>query len=103
MATKPGEGATLPAPVRLIIERSYGVGVADIFLAAVPLGVVALVAVPLLRELPLGTRTGIELAEEARRDADEVEPETEPVAGQAGATALDFQGALPAGGGRERA
>jgi EmrB/QacA subfamily drug resistance transporter len=54
--------ATLPVPVRTVVESAYGEGVADIFLAAAPLGLVALVAVLLLREVPLGTRSGIELA-----------------------------------------
>ena len=54
--------ATLPAPVRTVVESAYGEGVADIFLAAAPLGVIALVAVALLREVPLGTRSGIDIA-----------------------------------------
>lgn len=82
--------ATLPAPVRLVVERSYGEGVSTIFLAAVPLGVVALVAVLLLREVPLGTWTGIEIAEQERR----AQAAEEPV-GQAGGTALDWEGATP--------
>jgi len=52
--------ATLPAPVRTVVESAYGEGIADLFLIAVPLGLVSLVAVILLHEIPLGTRSGLE-------------------------------------------
>jgi MFS family permease len=52
--------STLPAPVRTVVEQAFGRGIADLFLIAVPLGVVALVAVLLLHEVPLGTRSGME-------------------------------------------
>jgi MFS family permease len=59
--------STLPAPVRTVVEAAFGEAIADLFLIAVPLGVVTLVAVLLLREVPLGTRSGIEqrLADDA--------------------------------------
>ena len=50
---------TLPAPIRTVVE-SYGDSVADLFLYCVPLAVVALVAVLLLQEVPLGRRSGLE-------------------------------------------
>jgi hypothetical protein len=59
--------STLPDAIRTIVESSYGEAIADLFLVAVPLGLVALVAVAFLREVPLGTRTGLEL----RRALDE--------------------------------
>jgi len=52
--------ATLPAAIRTIVESSYGEAIADLFLIAIPLGLVALVAVMFLKEVPLGTRTGLE-------------------------------------------
>ncbi|MEA2240606.1 MAG: hypothetical protein QOD24_162 [Solirubrobacteraceae bacterium] len=52
----------LPAPVAQIVERAYGTGIAEIFLVAAPLGLVAMLAVALMREVPLGTKSGIELA-----------------------------------------
>lgn len=56
---------SLPVPVRTVIESAYGEAIGDIFLAAVPLALVTLVAVSLLPNAQLGTRTGIEqLAEE---------------------------------------
>ncbi|HEU4974431.1 MAG TPA: MDR family MFS transporter [Baekduia sp.] len=67
----------LPAPVAHVIEHAYGIGVGEIFLAAAPLGLVALVAIALLREVPLGTKSGIELTHRPEAPAD---AEAEPVA-----------------------
>lgn len=52
--------STLPEPIKTIVEASYGEGIADLFLIAVPLGVVALIAVLFLKEVPLGRRSGVE-------------------------------------------
>jgi EmrB/QacA subfamily drug resistance transporter len=52
----------LPAPVAHIVEHAYGTGIAEIFLVAAPLGLVAMAAVALMHEVPLGTKSGIELA-----------------------------------------
>jgi hypothetical protein len=51
---------TLPGPVKDLVERAYGDGIADLFLVAVPLALVALVAVVFLKEVPLGTKTGLQ-------------------------------------------
>jgi MFS family permease len=51
----------LPAPVAHIVEHAYGTGIAEIFLLAAPLGLVAMAAVALMHEAPLGTKSGIEL------------------------------------------
>jgi EmrB/QacA subfamily drug resistance transporter len=56
---------SLPAPVAHVIEHAYGSGIAEIFLVAAPLGLVAFIALVLMREKPLGTKSGIELAKEA--------------------------------------
>ena len=58
--------STLPPPVASVVEHAYGVGVGEIFLAAAPLGLVALVAVALMHEVPLGSKSGIELTREQR-------------------------------------
>ncbi|WP_169738329.1 MDR family MFS transporter [Patulibacter minatonensis] len=63
-STIPDVGA-LPVPVREVVEHAYGTGVAEIFLIAAPLGLVAFAAVWFLREKALGTKSGIELAAEA--------------------------------------
>ncbi|PGH43012.1 MFS transporter [Micromonospora sp. WMMA1996] len=44
---------TLPAPIRAVVESAYGHGAGDIFLAAAPFGLLALIAVVLIREVPL--------------------------------------------------
>jgi EmrB/QacA subfamily drug resistance transporter len=53
--------STLPGPIRTVVEASYGQSVADLFLVAVPIALVALVAVLFLKEVPLGHRSGVEL------------------------------------------
>ncbi|WP_428961482.1 MDR family MFS transporter [Micromonospora fluostatini] len=43
----------LPAPIRAVVEGAYGHGAGDIFLAAAPFALIALIAVSFLREEPL--------------------------------------------------
>lgn len=52
--------ATIPEPVKTIVQSSYGDAIAELFLIAAPLGLVALAAVLFLREVPLGERSGLE-------------------------------------------
>ncbi|MFK0028856.1 MULTISPECIES: MDR family MFS transporter [Streptomyces] len=61
---------TLPAPVRAVVESAYGHGVADIYLYAAPVALVALVLTLLIKEVPLRTTGGLQEAV-ARRTADE--------------------------------
>jgi EmrB/QacA subfamily drug resistance transporter len=56
--------STLPPAVARAIEHAYGAGIGEIFLLAAPLGFVALVAILLIRERPLGHQSGIEMATE---------------------------------------
>jgi EmrB/QacA subfamily drug resistance transporter len=56
--------STLPAPIAHVIEHAYGAGIGEIFLLAAPLGLVALVALLAIREVPLGRKSGIELTTE---------------------------------------
>ncbi|MDX6307799.1 MAG: hypothetical protein QOI06_845 [Nocardioidaceae bacterium] len=51
---------TLPGPVRSVVESAYGQGIGEVFLAAVPLGVIALVAVIMLPNAKLGTKSGVQ-------------------------------------------
>ncbi|MGY4912180.1 MFS transporter [Micromonospora aurantiaca (nom. illeg.)] len=44
---------TLPGPIRTVVESAYGHAAGDIFLAAAPFGLLALIAVVLIREVPL--------------------------------------------------
>jgi EmrB/QacA subfamily drug resistance transporter len=63
-ASKVPDVGSLPAPVAHVIEHAYGTGIAETFLVAAPLGLVAFLALLLLRETPLGVKSGIELARE---------------------------------------
>lgn len=52
--------ATLPGPVRQVVEHAFGLGVAELFLIGAPIALLALVAVVALREVPLGRASGLE-------------------------------------------
>lgn len=47
--------ASLPAPVRVIVENAYGDAIGDVFLVAVPFAVIAVIAALLIKEVPLRT------------------------------------------------
>jgi len=51
---------TIPEPIRGIVEDAYAAGVGEIFLLAVPMAFIALVATLFIKEVPLGRRSGIE-------------------------------------------
>jgi len=50
----------LPEGVRVIIESVYGQAVADIFLVAVPLAIITIIAILFLPNITLGNKTAIE-------------------------------------------
>lgn len=64
--------ATLPEPVRVVVEQSFGDAIADLFLLAAPVALISLIAVLFLKEVPLGRRSGVEqlLAEQADEQTD---------------------------------
>ncbi|MFF2455012.1 MDR family MFS transporter [Isoptericola sp. NPDC058082] len=68
--------ASLPAPVQTVVEGAYADGITTIFLYAVPMAVVSLIAVLFMKEIPLGQRSGIEqvLDEEKAAEQDVVAP-----------------------------
>jgi EmrB/QacA subfamily drug resistance transporter len=70
---------TLPGPIRAIVEHGYGTGIAEIFFIAAPLGLIALVAIAMIPEVPLGTVSGVEAALAERERERPGQPE--PVAG----------------------
>jgi hypothetical protein len=73
--------ATLPAPMRAIVENAYGVATADLFLVATPFALLALVAVLFVKEKPLKTTSGMErLAEEAAQADGSAPSDTERAA-----------------------
>lgn len=55
--------ATLPTPIRTVVEEAFGDSIADLFLIAAPIALISLVAVLFLKEVPLGRRSGIEQLE----------------------------------------
>ncbi|MGN8244819.1 MDR family MFS transporter [Cellulomonas soli] len=73
--------ATLPDPVRVVVESAFGDGIAELFLLAVPVALVSLVAVCFLREVPLGTRSGAELR--AQAEASQAPAESTPTSAPA--------------------
>lgn len=84
------EVSKLPVGIRTIIEAVYGQAVADIFLVAVPLAVVTIIAILLLPNTKLGTKTAIQqLEENAAGDA-----VTETPAEQAEETVVEVAEAL---------
>ncbi|MEV8088743.1 MFS transporter [Streptomyces nigra] len=55
---------SLPAPVRTVVEGAYGHGVADVFLYAAPIALLALVFAVFIKEVPLKTKGALAQAEE---------------------------------------
>ncbi|WP_448002978.1 MDR family MFS transporter [Agromyces bauzanensis] len=65
----------LPGFLRVIVESAYGTGVGSVFLTAVPLAIVTLVAVLFLPNVSLGTQNAIQRARaEERADAASATP-----------------------------
>jgi EmrB/QacA subfamily drug resistance transporter len=52
--------AVLPAPLRTVLENAFGHGIGEVFLVCAPFGVAAMLAVWLIREVPLHDRSGVE-------------------------------------------
>ncbi|MFC8731821.1 MDR family MFS transporter [Luteimicrobium sp. NPDC057192] len=68
------EISQLPAPVATVVEKAYGDGVAEIFLIAAPLALIAAIACLFLKEIPLGTKSGVELLQEEAAGAGDLTP-----------------------------
>lgn len=56
----------IPMPIRVIIESAYGHGIGDVFLAASPIAIVAIIAIAFLPNTPLGTKSNAQRLAEAR-------------------------------------
>ena len=61
----------LPDFLRVVVESAYGTGVGSVFLAAVPLAIVTLIAVALLPNTDLGTQNAIQRAKAEVEDAED--------------------------------
>ncbi|MFI2105149.1 MDR family MFS transporter [Isoptericola sp. NPDC019693] len=73
--------ASLPAPVQTVVEGAYADGITTIFLYAVPMAVVSLIAVLFIKEIPLGHRSGIEQVLDEEKAAEQ--PAAAPIAERA--------------------
>ncbi|MFF6875174.1 MFS transporter [Streptomyces sp. NPDC012474] len=87
-----GEGnipdlSAMPAPIRTVVESAYGHGVADVFLYAAPLALLALLVSLFIKEVPLKTKGGL---------AQATDPETPAtVPAEAAAEAPEGEKAVP--------
>jgi len=83
--------SSLPHGVRVIIESVYGQAVADVFLIAIPLAIVTIIAICLIPNKKLGTKTTLERLDDehapALLTAETLLVETED--GMVGATPVD--------------
>jgi EmrB/QacA subfamily drug resistance transporter len=102
---------TLPVPIRTIVESVYGQAVADIFLVAVPLAIISVIAILFLPNITLGSKTAIERMREengetpleaAEENAVEVAEALigAPATGSVGSVRRAGDGDSPAGNGR---
>ncbi|GAA3796082.1 MFS transporter [Streptomyces coacervatus] len=71
----------LPAPLRTLMESSYGHGIADVFLIAGGLAAIAFLITLFIKEVPLKTKGA--LAQAAAGDETPAEPEAAPAAVEA--------------------
>ena len=63
----------LTAPIRDIVESAYGHGIGDVFLAASPVAIVAIIAIALIPNIPLNTKS----AAQQRADLQRVQRDAE--------------------------
>ncbi|WP_082305413.1 DHA2 family efflux MFS transporter permease subunit [Leucobacter japonicus] len=65
--------AELTAPIREVVENAYGHGIGDVFLAAAPVGIVAIIAIAFLPNLPLNTKSAAQQRADLQRAQREAE------------------------------
>lgn len=59
----------LPETVRSIVESAYGHGIADAFIIAIPLAVIAVIAIAFIKNKPLSTKNAAEQMREQAEDS----------------------------------
>lgn len=59
----------LPDAIRVIVESAYGHGIADAFIIAIPLAVIAIIAIAFIQNKPLSTKNAAELLREQAEEA----------------------------------
>ncbi|WP_405094804.1 MDR family MFS transporter [Micromonospora sp. NBC_01412] len=83
----------LPGPIRTVVESAYGHGAGDVFLAAAPFALIALIAVSFIKEVPLRRHNGPTIDEAERESAVADGAERQPAAaGEVGAAAVRSSG-----------
>ncbi|MGA1837325.1 MDR family MFS transporter [Herbiconiux sp. 11R-BC] len=92
--------STLPDPMRILVESAYGEAVGDVFLLGVPLAVISIIAIALLPNRTLGTKTSVEQIAESEA-ATLVAVAGAEVAGDTVSEELEDQEALLARGDRQ--
>ncbi|MEU1642236.1 MDR family MFS transporter [Micromonospora zamorensis] len=60
---------TLPGPIRAVVESAYGHGAGDIFLAAAPFALIALIAVSFIKEVPLRQHSSSPVGTEVEQES----------------------------------
>ncbi|RAO26223.1 putative transporter YebQ [Micromonospora saelicesensis] len=60
---------TLPGPIRAVVESAYGHGAGDIFLAAAPFALIALIAVSFIKEVPLRQNSSSPVGTEVEQES----------------------------------
>ncbi|MER6627950.1 MFS transporter [Streptomyces sp. NPDC000987] len=89
----------LPAPLRTVMESSYGHGIADVFLIASGLALIAFLITLFIKEVPLRTKGGLAQAAESETPAGAPAAETASAAGAGAASAAGAGAASAAGAG----
>lgn len=63
--------AELPGPLRAVIESAYGHGIGNVFLAAAPVAIIAIIAIAFLPNIPLGTQSNAQKLAARRAEAEQ--------------------------------
>ncbi|WP_329339213.1 MFS transporter [Streptomyces sp. NBC_01352] len=71
---------SLPGPLRTVMESAYGHGIADVFLIAAPLALLAFLVTLFIKEVPLRTSGGLAQAAAAKAEAEAPVAPVAPVA-----------------------
>ncbi|MBO0853925.1 MAG: MFS transporter [Nocardia sp.] len=87
--------STLPAPVRSIVQSGYGHGIADIFLYAAPIALVALILTFFIKEIPLRTSNAAPVDPTVSAEEDDIPDEALNPAFSPLARYADVSGTLP--------
>lgn len=66
--------AELPEPIRLIVEDAYGHAIGDVFLAASPVAIIAIITIALIPNIPLSSKNAAQQRAELRAEHDAEAP-----------------------------